>query len=154
MIVARYRDLHLATVMNSLPDSAGIEGFLTDGTMIRLDWLIERTQRYQGVDAGQQCQGSAGAAGGSIPETFEVERIGPYQQPKCPNCGSLHVSFEELDRKIAQRRLLMGIPIPAVKHGWNCHGCGHSWDGAVEASGGVNPPRISLPQSQLGDWCS
>lgn len=67
VIVARYRDLHLATVMNSLLDSAGIEGFLADGTMIRLDWLIERTRRYQGVDAEQQCQGSAGAAGGRYP---------------------------------------------------------------------------------------
>lgn len=40
VIVGRYRDLHLATVMNSLPDCAGIEGFLADDTMIRLDWLI------------------------------------------------------------------------------------------------------------------
>src|SRR5437773_4019051 len=65
--------------------------------------------------------------GAQIPEKFEVEGVGEYEQPKCPNCSSLDVSFEELDREIAHPGLLLGIPIPAVKHGWNCHACGHAW---------------------------
>lgn len=69
----------------------------------------------------------------AISETFEVEGTGAYQQPKCPNCGSLDVSFEELDRNIAHLGLLIGIPIPAVKGG-NCHDCGLTWDEPVEPS--------------------
>lgn len=40
--------------------------------------------------------------------------------------------FEELDRKIAQLGLLIGIPIPAAQQGWSCDGCGHTWDDPVE----------------------
>jgi hypothetical protein len=40
--------------------------------------------------------------------------------------------FEELDRKIAQLGLLIGIPIPAAQQGWSCDGCRHTWDDPVE----------------------
>lgn len=45
VIVGRYRDLHLATVMNSPPDSTGIGEFLAGGTMIRRDGLISNACR-------------------------------------------------------------------------------------------------------------
>jgi hypothetical protein len=135
VFVGRYRDLHLATVINSLLDSAGIEGFLADDTMIRLDWLISNA--LGGIKVwtrGNEASEARELLAAAIPETFEVEGIGAYQQPKCPNCGSLDVSFDELDRKIAHLGLLTGIPVPAVKGGWNCHDCGHTWDEPVEPS--------------------
>lgn len=133
VIVGRYRDLSTASVAKSVLDSAGIESFLTDDSVIRMDWLysnalggIKLLVRDQDAEAARELLEAR------IPEKFDVEGVGEYQQPKCPNCGSLDVSFEELDRKIAYPGLLISFPIPAVKHGWNCHSCGHSWDSPSE----------------------
>lgn len=129
VIIRRYRDLPVAVVERSVLDSAGIEGFLADDVMIRLDWLISNA--LGGIKMwvrGNEAREVRELLAAGIPETFEVDGVGEYQQPKCPNCSSLDVSFEELNRKIAHVGLLIGIPIPAVNHGWNCHACGHTWD--------------------------
>lgn len=135
VIVGRYRDLAMASVAKSMLDSAGIESFLADDNVIRMDWFYSNAMGgikllVRGEDAAEARELLEGQA----PEKFEVEGVGEYEQPKCPHCGSLDVSFEELDRKIAHTGLLVSIPIPAVKHGWNCHACGHSWDAPAETS--------------------
>lgn len=132
-IVGRYRDLGMASVAKSILDSAGIESFFADDNVIRMDWFYSNA--VGGIKLLVRSEDAAEARElleSQAPEKFEVEGIGEYEQPKCPNCGSLDVSFEELDRKIAHTGLLVSIPIPAVKHGWNCHACGHSWDAPAE----------------------
>jgi putative signal transducing protein len=135
VIVGRYRDLSTASVAKSILDSAGIESFLADDNVIRMDWFYSNALGgikllVRDVDAP--------AAGelleARVPEKFDVEGVGEYEQPKCPKCGSLDVSFEELDRKIAHTGLLISLPIPAGKHGWNCHSCGHNWDSSTETT--------------------
>ena len=136
VIVGRYRDLPVATVAKSVLESAGIEGFLADDNVIRLDWAISNA--LGGIKLLVREEDAAAAKDlleGCIPEKFEVEGVGEYEQPKCPNCGSTDVSLDELDRKIAFPSLLLRIPIPAVKHGWNCHACGHNWDSSEETAG-------------------
>ena len=133
VIVGRYRDMPAASLAKSILDSAGIESFFADDNVIRLDWFYSNAvggikllvRDVDEAEARELLQGQA-------PEKFEVEGVGEYEQPKCPNCGSLDVSFEELDRKIAHTGLLISLPIPAVKHGWNCHACGRSWNAAAE----------------------
>lgn len=135
VIVGRYRDLSSASVAKSILDSAGLESFLVDDGMIRLDWLYSNA--LGGIKLLVRDQDEAAARElleAQIPEKFEVEGVGEYEQPKCPNCGSLDVSFNELDRRIAHTGLLISLPIPAVKPGWNCHVCGHTWDSAQETS--------------------
>lgn len=134
VIVGRYRDLAMATVAKSMLDSAGIESFFVDDNVIRMDWFYSNA--VGGIKLLVRDEDAAEARElleGQAPEKFEVEGIGEYEQPKCPNCGSLDVSYEELDRKIAHTGLLISIPIPAVKRGWNCHACGHSWDPPEES---------------------
>jgi len=129
VIVGRYRDLPVATIAKSVLESAGIEAFLSDDNVIRLDWLISNA--LGGIKLLVREEDAASARDlleGHIPERFHVEGVGEYEQPKCPNCGSRDVSFEELDRKIAFPSLLLKIPIPATRHRWNCHVCGHNWD--------------------------
>jgi hypothetical protein len=133
VIVGRYRDLPSATVAKSVLDSAGIESFLADDNFVRLDWLMSNALGgikllVRGEDAG----GAKKLLEAQVPERFDVEGVGQYENPKCPNCGSLDVTFDELDRKIAYPSLLLRIPIPAVRHGWNCHACGHTWDPEAE----------------------
>ena len=135
-MIRRYRDLPVAVVERSILDSAGIEGFLADDIIIRLDWLISNA--LGGIKLwvrGSEATEARELLTAGIPETFEVQGVGEYRQPKCPKCGSLDVSFEELNRKIAHvGLLLLGIPIPVAKRGWNCHACGHAWDSPAETS--------------------
>jgi hypothetical protein len=134
VIIRRYRDLPATVVEKSVLDSAGIEGFLADDIIIRLDWLISNA--VGGVKLwvrGSEATEARDLLAAGVPETFDVEGVGEYRQPKCPDCGSLDVSLEELNRKIAHLGLLLiGIPIPARKRGWNCHACGHAWDSSPE----------------------
>ncbi|HUE55478.1 MAG TPA: hypothetical protein VMO76_06575 [Candidatus Udaeobacter sp.] len=129
VIVGRYRDLPTAAVAKSVLDSAGIESFLGDDNFIRLDWLISNA--LGGIKVlvrGEDAEEATKLLEGQVPEKFEVEGVGEYEQPKCPNCGSHDVAFDELDRKIAYPSLLFSIPMPAVRQGGTCHACGHSWD--------------------------
>lgn len=133
VIVGRYRDLSTASAAKSILDSAGLESFLADDSVIRLDWLYSNA--LGGIKLLVRDNDEAAARElleAQIPERFEVEGVGVYEQPKCPDCGSLDVSFNELDRKIAHTGLLISLPIPAVKRGWNCHACGHTWDSSPE----------------------
>src|SRR5579864_952157 len=135
VIIGRYRDMPVAFVANSVLDSAGIQAFLADDILIRLDWLW--SNGLGGIKLwvrGNEAMEARELLEAGIPETFEVEGLGDYEQPKCPNCSSLDVSFEELDRKIAHVGLLIGIPIPATKRGWNCHVCKHNWDSSESSA--------------------
>jgi hypothetical protein len=134
VIVGRYRDLPTATVAKSVLDSAGIESFLADDNFVRLDWLMSNA--LGGIKLlvrGEDAEGAKKLLDEQVPEKFDVEGVGQYENPKCPNCGSLDVTFDELDRKIAYPSLLLRIPIPVVRHGWNCHACGHTWDPEAES---------------------
>src|SRR5215467_668775 len=134
VIVGRYRDLAIASVAKSILDSAGIESMLADDSVIRMDWFYSNA--VGGIKLLVRADDAAEARElleSQAPATFEVDGVGEYEQPKCPNCGSIDVSFEELDRKIAHTGLLVSLPIPAVKQGWNCHSCGHTWDATAEA---------------------
>lgn len=135
VMVGRYRDLSTALLAKSVLESAGIESFLADDSVIRLDWLISNALggikllvRDDDASAARELLET------SVPEKFEVEGAGEYEQPRCPKCGSHEVSLNELDKKIAFPSLLLGIPIPAVRHGWNCRTCGHTWEPEAESA--------------------
>ena len=133
VILGRYRDLPTANLAKSILDSAGIESFLADDTVIQMNWLYSNV--LGGVKLLVRDEDEVAARellDAQVPEKFYVEGVGEYEQPKCPNCGSLDVSFEELDRKIAHTSLLISLPIPAVKPGWGCHACGHRWESASQ----------------------
>ena len=56
-----------------------------------------------------------------------MEGVGEYEQPHCPTCGSLDVSWKELMKNIACAGLLIGVPIIINEKGWHCHSCNHRW---------------------------
>ena len=125
----RYRDMPLAFVAKSILDSAGIESFLADENVLRMDWLysnglggIKLLVREEDAETARAMLEQ------KAPEKFDVDGIGEYEQPKCPKCGSLDISFEELDRKTAHVGLLVGLPVPATVRGWKCHACGNIWE--------------------------
>ena len=67
-----------------------------------------------------------------VRETFEVEGVGEYQQPRCPNCRSLEVSFQGLNRPADYTRALLGGALPLHRSLWQCDSCGHRWPEPTE----------------------
>ena len=59
---------------------------------------------------------------------MDVEGIGGYQQPRCPQCDSLDVSFEGLNRPLSYASLFLNIPIPLHEKGWRCENCRYRWE--------------------------
>jgi hypothetical protein len=129
MVVQRYRDMGPALIGKSILDSAGVESFLFDDNVLRMDWLMSNA--IGGIKLlvpNEDAEAAKALLEQSAPESFDWEGVGEYVQPKCPKCGSLDVSFEELDRKMAHLGLFLKVPMPVTVKGWTCHGCGHAWE--------------------------
>ena len=65
--------------------------------------------------------------GQNVPEKFDVEGTGQYEQPRYAKCGSMDVSFEGLMKRMAGPGFLLGLPITVKMKGWNCNSCEHQW---------------------------
>jgi len=128
-----------ALFAKSVLDSAGIESFLADENLVRLDWFLSNAIRGVKLWVKEEDAKAAEAIlDQSRPETFDVEGVGEYKQPQCPKCHSTDVSFGELKRRPAYASLWFGAPMPLKHIGWKCHACGHAW-------GGVNEPPAEAP---------
>jgi hypothetical protein len=69
-----------------------------------------------------------------IPEAILLDDGTVYEQPRCPNCQSLDINFEELYAPVAYGSLMI-FPLPLHRAGWTCRRCNHSWnDGSAGAS--------------------
>jgi hypothetical protein len=101
VILRKYRDLPEASIAKSVLESAGIECFLADDNMVRLDWFysnlvggIKLFVREEDAEAATKLLDE------STPEKFDVEGVGEYDQPHCPRCGSMDISFDGLNKPL------------------------------------------------------
>jgi len=124
----QFRDLPEALLAKGSLESAGIECSLADDNMVRLDWFYSNAvggikllvDRQDFADAEQLLTQP-------IPEHFEVSE-GQFEQPKCPNCGSLDVTFQELNKPVAFVTAYFGVPVPLKRRAWRCHSCDLEWE--------------------------
>jgi hypothetical protein len=136
--IRSFRDLPDALLAKSILDSASIECFLADENLIRMDWLwstflggVKLWVRAEDADAVELLDQD-------WMERFDVEGVGEYMQPRCPDCQSFDISFRELIRRVAYASILgfwfTGIVPPIRLHrlGWKCHNCGNSWEGTSD----------------------
>ena len=135
----QFRDLPAALLAKSVLDSAGIECFLADENTIRMDWLwsnflggIKLWVTEENAPIASELQGRQSAEG------FNAEDGEKDEQPRCPQCRSANVLFEELSRHAAYATVLLGVPIPLKDLGWKCHSCGYHWEESADA-----PPQNS-----------
>jgi hypothetical protein len=134
VLVRRYRDLPEALFAKSTLDSAGIECFLVDENIVRMDWFWSTLMGgiKLMVDPGNVDEAAA-ILGQPIPETLAVEGVGEYRQPHCPACQSLDVSFEELRKGVAfTTAYFLSLPLPLHRADWLCHACGHHWQAPAD----------------------
>lgn len=80
VMVGRYRDLPNASLAKSVLDSAGIESFLADENMVRMDWFysnliggIKLMVREEDADTAKKLLEM------DVPESFDVEGAGNYE---------------------------------------------------------------------------
>jgi hypothetical protein len=128
VILRRFRDLPDALLAKSILDSASVECYLIDEITIRMDWLwsnllggIKLWVRPEDADAGELLDQD-------YLESFEVEGVGEYRQPRCPNCRSFDVSYRGLMKRLPYGMLWLNFPIPVTHVAWVCYSCAHVWE--------------------------
>ena len=127
--IRRFRDLPEALLAKGSLESAGIECQLVDDNMVRMDWFISNLLggvklevRPEDVEAANEILSLP------IPDALEIEGADTYEQPRCPNCGSLEVTFEELNKPVAYVSAWVGLPLPVHRPAWRCHACNRQWE--------------------------
>ena len=132
----KFRDLPEALLAKGFLESAGVESFLMDETTIRMDWLWSNL--LGGVKLCVNREDAAAATqilSQEIPEKFTLEGAEDFQQPRCPECQSLDISFEDLNKPATYASaFLLGLPIQISCRRWNCQTCGYIWDQTDEES--------------------
>jgi len=126
--IRQFRDLPEALLAKGMLDSGGIESFLADDNMVRMDWFISNL--IGGVKlqvAPQDVQEASELLDLPIPTEFDVEGIGEFSQPACPKCGSLDIAFETINKPVALTTAWLIAPIPLPRNSWKCSHCGARW---------------------------
>lgn len=143
VLLRRFRDLPDAFLFQSILDSADIECFLADENTIRMNWFLSNLLGGNKLFVRAADVGKASALFDQpVLGSFEVEGIGKYQQPCCPNCNSLEVSFTGLNKAVDYTRAFLGGPRPLHRSLWQCDSCGQQWPESDE-----KPPARFLSTS-------
>lgn len=135
VVVARFMNLHEALLAKGQLDSAGIENSLVDDNMVRMDWFYSNL--LGGVKVAVKAADEQAAReifAQPIPENFEVEGVGAFEQPRCPKCQSTDISYESLDKTYSYGSMWLGVPIPFGANRWKCQACGALWEGTEDDS--------------------
>jgi hypothetical protein len=104
----QFRDLPEALLAKGSLESAGIQAYLVDDNMIRMDWFISNL--LGGIKLKVRAEDAEAATeilNQPIPDVLDFEGVGNFEQPRCSRCQSLDVSYIE------------------VKRGWICIACGN-----------------------------
>ena len=129
VVIRQFRDLPEALLAKGSLESAGIECFLRDDNLVRLDWFISNF--VGGIKLcvrPEDAQNATQLLDEPILEGLYVQGVGLYEQPRCPKCGSLDVNFRELDRPIAYLSAFLRVPMPVQRKAWRCHDCSAEWE--------------------------
>jgi hypothetical protein len=104
--VGRYRDLAEAIVARSLLQAEGIESWIQDENLIRIDWGYSNAIGGMRLQVGAENQAAAIGILAQAPDRIAFAEDGEYIQPQCSQCGSMDLSL----------RIMTNI--------WVCGNCG------------------------------
>lgn len=132
--IRQFRDLPEALLAKGCLESAGIECFLADENLVRLDWFISNfiggiKLKVKPADV----ENARKILDEPILEGLYVHGVGLYEQPRCPQCDSLDVNFQELG-PLGYISAAMNAPVSASRTAWRCRSCAAEWeeDGAAD----------------------
>ena len=135
VLLQQFRDLPQALLAKGSLESAGIETVLVDDNTVRSIWFISNLVGGIKLCVRQQDEEAAlEVLGQPTPTSIEVDGVGSYDQPACPQCRSLDISFQALNRPVAYGSAALGVPIPLRRERWKCNQCGHHWIETVKSA--------------------
>ena len=133
IVLRRYRDMPEALLLSSILDSADIENYLADENLIHMDWLwCDFLGRIKLCVRNADAETALNLLDQDVTERFDVDGVGEYQQPRCPVCQSLQVSFRGLNKAVDYMSAALGGPRPLHRSLWECDTCGHQWPESSE----------------------
>ena len=134
IVLRRFRDMPDAFLFSSILDSADIENYLADENLIRMDWLwCDFLGRIKLCVRNADAEAALSLLEQDVIEKFDVDGVGEYQQPRCPVCQSLQVSFRGLNKAVDYVSALFGGPRPLHRSLWECDACGRQWPESVRS---------------------
>src|SRR5208283_4410885 len=115
----QFRDLPEALLAKGSLESAGIQAYLIDDNMIRMDWFysnllggIKLKVHPEDAEAAREILNQP------IPEMLDVEGVGKFGQTKCPRRPSLDGSEGKLKKPVSYLTADGGVSGPVYKKGW------------------------------------
>ena len=138
--VRRYRDLTEALVGRLLLESAGIQAWIADEHLVRMDWFYSNMVGGMRLQVDERDEADAREIlEETVPETIAYGQEEVYVQPTCPKCGSTEITLgdgTERGRSLVALYLL-AIPVPPREAAWRCEVCGTQWvdEGSLSANG-------------------
>ena len=128
VLLRRFRDLPEAMLAKGKLESRDIPCCVADDNTVRMDWFWSNLVGGVKILVDKEHFSEAALIlNEPIPDQIEFEQQEIYQQPRCPQCGSLDVSFEGLDKPLAYGSMMV-FPLPVSTSGWTCHACGNRWE--------------------------
>ena len=93
--IRQFRDLPEVLLAKGSLESAGIECFLVDENIVRLDWFISNLVRWNQVEGASRRMWRTREKFSTSPflKVSMCMGVGLYEQPRCPKCDSLDVNF-------------------------------------------------------------
>ena len=134
--IKRFRDLPDSLLAKGAPEPVGIDFFLVDENIIRMDWFISNL--IGGVKlpvAPEDVEEANEILDLAIPPEFAVDGMEDFVQPACPKCGSLDMAFETINKPVALTTAWVIAPIPLPRDSWKCGDCGARWVEEPDAGG-------------------
>jgi hypothetical protein len=135
VMLRRFRDLPEAMLAKGSLQSAGLECYLADDNIIRMDWFysnliggIKLMVKPDDLEAANEILNQP------VPEGIDYGAEGAFVQPKCPRCGSLDITFQELNKPLSYGSAWVGFPLPIASPKWKCENCEAIWADDEDAS--------------------
>jgi len=127
--VKRYRDLWQADIGRSVLESSGVESLLVDHNVIRMDWFWSNLIGGVKLNVKPDDAEDADTLLRQLPpEQFDYDAGATFEQPRCPRCNSLDISFEAIRKGIGYvSAWLIGLPLLIKSEKWVCHACDARW---------------------------
>jgi hypothetical protein len=135
--VGVYRDLTEAIVARSLLESGGIQAWIADENLVRMNWFLSNAVGGVRLQVEESDEAAAREIlEETVPQTIEYGEGESYVQPTCPKCGSAEVTLgdgTETGRSFVALAVV-SIPVPPREAAWHCEACGARWvDDAEDA---------------------
>ena len=128
VLVRSFRDVFEAQMAKVNLDGADIRIlFLADENTVRINWSLSNA--IGGVKLLVRDTDIADALtvlNQPIPESFEVDGVGEYMQPRCPQCGSLDVNFG--NQPLVYGSLFDSNPVRYLYRVGIVQKCSHTWE--------------------------